>query len=216
MLSLITSAAHGSGLLWVSQGLRRFDFVEARRTAPCWRFGGWIDGDARRGAVGQGQHHPPQDLVRREAVLAVGVAVAHQVGLAEGDAVVGGRPDVGVGERRHDRGAAVGLVEPELLVGRVEQQIHPRGHVSRDAQEVAEPAGVGRPGHQRDVGLDRLEPRLHPADEVFHAAVGPVLVAAEGRVVHVGVGDLRPGVLAVVRRGSAGNSRRRRSAGRRS
>ncbi len=47
-------------------------------------------------------------------------------------------------------------------------------------------------------GLIALEPRLHPPDQVLHAAVGPVLVAAEGRVVHVGVGDLGSSVLAVI------------------
>ncbi len=148
-------------------------------------------------AVGDGKQHPPEDLLRGEAVLAVGVAVAEDVGLAERRPVVGGRPDVRVGERRDDGGAAIGLVEPELLVGGVEQEVHPRGHISRDREEVAEPARVGGPGDERNLGLDPLEPLLHAPDQVLHAAVGPVLIAAERRVVHVGPGDRGARVLPV-------------------
>ena len=94
-------------------------------------------------------------------------------------------------EIRYENGIAFFLPGPDL------PGLRDGGRISRaacagDAEEMAEPAGIGRPGHECDLGLDGLEPLLHPADEVLHAAVGPVLVPAERRVVHVGGRDLGP------------------------
>ncbi len=122
------------------------------------------------------------------------------VRLAEGRPVVGRCPDVGIGERRDDRGAAIGLIEPELLVGGIEQEVHTSRHVPRDRKEMAEPTGIGRPGDEGNSRLDSLEPILHPTDQVFHAAVDPVLISSEGSGIVFTIhrdGDLgTPAVLA--------------------
>ena len=63
---------------------------------------------------------------------------------------------------------------------------------------MAEAAGIGGPSDQSDFGVDPLEARLHAADQVFHAAIGPMLIAAELLVVEVDIGDLRSCVFAIV------------------
>ena len=68
-----------------------------------------------------GQQHSSLNLVAGEAVLAVRVAVAEDVRLAEGDAMVRAGPDVGVRQGRNDRRSTVRLVQPEFLIGGIEQ-----------------------------------------------------------------------------------------------
>ena len=143
-------------------------------------------------SVRRGQQHPALNFRGGKLSLPYGLPWTQNIGLAERHAMVGAGPDVGIGKGRHDRRAAVGFVQPEFLVRRIEQQVHPRRHVARNAQKVAEPPGVGRPGDQGDIGLDALEPRLHPLDRVFHPAVGPVLIAAKRGIVQVGLGISAP------------------------
>ena len=56
----------------------------------------------------------------------------------EADAMVRDRPHVRGPEGRDDARSAIGLVHPEFLVRRIEQEIHAGGHVSWDVEQVAE------------------------------------------------------------------------------
>ena len=140
------------------------------------------DGDAGRRAVGEGQQHPAEDLLRGKAVLAVGIAVAEDVGLAEGRRGGWSSP-------RCRRWRTPGtMVAPRLVSS---SQNSWSGASSRRFIRAGMFRGIDRKWPNRPAlvvqvtratsGLIPLSRVLHPTDQVFHAAVGPVLIAAEGR-----------------------------------